>query len=209
LLPTQHSTAQHNTTQHNTTQHITAPHNSTQHNIPSHSFSTKGGERNYHSFLQLCAAAQSDARHDQNWLTSKQPEWQMRPAQQHKILSMSNCYDVPGIDDGQDFDEVCKSMMDLRFTEGEMQTIWGIVAGILHMGDVNFQKDDEGSKVQAGASETGLKKSAELLGADFAALQHALIIKEMELRGERMQIPLRMEQANGNRDALTKVQGTR
>lgn len=59
---------------------------------------------------------------------------------------------VDGISDEKDFEEVQNSMNILKFSEEEKHTVFKLVAGVLHFGNVKFKVDkketaEDGSSV--------------------------------------------------------------
>lgn len=149
------------------------------------------GERNYHVFFQLCASS---------WASS----FNLQGPAQYTFLNGSGCTTVDGMDDAQEFTDVVKAMDMLGFTEGDKRSIFAIVAACLHLGNVQFQAATGGADGSRVANAAPAAAGAQFLGVDPSVLQQALCFRTIEINGESTTIPLRLEQARDNRDALTK-----
>ncbi|KAH8096570.1 hypothetical protein JL720_3949 [Aureococcus anophagefferens] len=117
------------------------------------------------------------------------------------------CLEVRGIDDGADFDDVADATASLGFDDAQRSTVWGLVAGILKLGQVGFAAlggMSDGSAVDGGSAAV-LAEVAAHLGVDGAVLGDALTHRTLSIRGQDdMAVPLREAQALENRDALSK-----
>ncbi|KAM4875157.1 unconventional myosin-X [Thomomys bottae] len=86
----------------------------------------------------------------------------------------------------------------MQFSREEVREILRLLAGILHLGNIEF--------ITAGGAQvsfkTALGRSAELLGLDPAQLTDALTQRSMFLRGEEILTPLSVQQAIDSRDSL-------
>ena len=54
-----------------------------------------------------------------------------------------SCY-VDSINDAGDFEAVQRALDILNFSDEEKGAIWGIIAAILHLGNVSFKANDDG-----------------------------------------------------------------
>lgn len=54
-------------------------------------------------------------------------------------LSKSGCYDVEGLDDQKDFQEVLNAMKTVNISDKDQFNIFKIVSGILHLGNITFK----------------------------------------------------------------------
>jgi myosin-5 len=60
-----------------------------------------------------------------------------RDANKFEYLKKSQCTTVPSINDSADFQQVVQSLDTLGFSVEEKKTMWAILSGILHLGNVN------------------------------------------------------------------------
>lgn len=78
----------------------------------------------------------------------------------------------------------------MQFSKEEVREVLRLLAGILHLGNIEF--------ITAGGAQisfkTALGRSAELLGLDPTQLTDALTQRSMFLRGEEILTPLSVQQ---------------
>lgn len=86
----------------------------------------KPGERGFHIFYQLLA---SDYKHTLNLMSPSR----------YAYLNCSNCYTVDGVNDSKDFITLLAALRAVGVTEIEVESIMNVVAGILALGNINFQ----------------------------------------------------------------------
>lgn len=146
----------------------------------------------------------------------------------YAYTSLSNCLDVPGIDDTKDFDETIvsnpsfnlsqshtrysyglqRAMQVIGLTDYEQAEIFRNLATILWLGNVQFQEKDDGNSEIADTSVTDFV--GYLMEVDPALVQKALTTRVVETqrggrRGSVYDVPLNPAQANSGRDALAKA----
>uniref|UniRef100_A0A7S3YTA7 Uncharacterized protein n=1 Tax=Lotharella globosa TaxID=91324 RepID=A0A7S3YTA7_9EUKA len=150
-------------------------------------------ERNYHVFFQLCRGGPADLL--KSLKLSSDPG-------DYRYLQ-NGTFDVDGIDDKEEFNELTKSMRKLQFTDKEYNDVFKIVAGVMHLGNVEFQSTgDRKCAVKSGAS---LGNVAEMFGLDVKHLQKAITTRVFKSRGsEDIDIPLGKDEARSVTDALGK-----
>ncbi|KAH8048116.1 hypothetical protein JL722_12716 [Aureococcus anophagefferens] len=132
------------------------------------------GERGYHAFYQLLAHCHDDAAlcADLRLGAAVCDDW--------RYVNMSSAHEVPGIDDKRDYDDVATALRALSFSDDEGLSVWKVVAGLLHVGNVAFAAGpkDEATVADAAPLETG----SAVLGLDAAALREGLISKNIGTR---------------------------
>ena len=65
-------------------------------------------------------------------------------------MNKSGCTTIENVDDSEDYDRFKSSMQTLGFSGDEQETIFASLAAVLHLGNVNFKKNEgkgEGSVV--------------------------------------------------------------
>ncbi|XP_023095185.2 unconventional myosin-X isoform X3 [Felis catus] len=146
------------------------------------------GERNYHIFYALLAGLEHEQRE----------EFYLSVPENYHYLSQSGCVEDKTISDQESFREVITAMEVMQFSKEEVREILRLLAGVLHLGNIEF--------ITAGGAQvsfkTALGRSAELLGLDSAQLTDALTQRSMFLRGEEILTPLTVQQAEDSRDSL-------
>ncbi|TBU29834.1 P-loop containing nucleoside triphosphate hydrolase protein [Dichomitus squalens] len=155
-------------------------------------------ERNFHIFYQFTKAASNAQRE----------AYGLQGPEAYAYTSLSNCLDVPGIDDTQDFAETIKAMQVIGLSDYEQSEIFRMLAVILWLGNVQYSEKDDGNADVADTSVTDFV--AYLLEVDAALVQKAMTSRTMETqrggrRGSVYDVPLNPAQASSGRDALAKA----
>jgi myosin-1 len=121
----------------------------------------------------------------------------------YAYTSLSNCLDVPGIDDVKDFEETLvssachsssqssltlstsqRAMQIVGLTQHEQTEVFRMLAIILWLGNIQFAEDDSGNSVISDTNVTDFV--AYLMEVDPAVVQKAMTIKVVETqRGGR------------------------
>ncbi|KAK3255389.1 hypothetical protein CYMTET_35425, partial [Cymbomonas tetramitiformis] len=146
-------------------------------------------ERNYHIFYQLCSAP-ADLKQSLG----------LASAEEYTYLN-SNSTQIEGVDDAEEFRITKEAMRRIGVSNESMDSIWRCLAAILHLGNVQFAEQGQGSAIVAG----DWKKVAELLAVPADKLQDTLLL--VSKGGGRMSIyrsPMDPKAAASNRDALCK-----
>jgi chromosome segregation ATPase len=152
------------------------------------------GERNYHAFYYLCGAA---AEFPQFELGNGSPE-------DFHYLNQSGCTTFNGdaSSDKKDFKELREAFNTLQVPVEEQTDVFAIVAGILHMGNIDFAEGKgEKSKIK---NEEQLKKTARVLGVDVEGLRKRLLTRNITVENKVISKPLSAELAMANRDSIAK-----
>uniref|UniRef100_A0A8C0GB23 Myosin X n=1 Tax=Chelonoidis abingdonii TaxID=106734 RepID=A0A8C0GB23_CHEAB len=143
---------------------------------------------NYHIFYALLAGIEEEEK-DAFYLSV--PE-------HYHYLNQSGCVADKTINDKDSFKEVTTAMEVMQFSKEEVREVLRLLAGILHLGNIEF--------ITAGGAQvsfkTALGRSAELLGLDSTQLTEALTQRSMILRGEEILTPLSVQQAVDSRDSM-------
>uniref|UniRef100_U3IHW3 Myosin X n=1 Tax=Anas platyrhynchos platyrhynchos TaxID=8840 RepID=U3IHW3_ANAPP len=146
------------------------------------------GERNYHIFYALLAGVEE----------REKDAFYLSVPENYHYLNQSGCIADKTINDKDSFKEVITAMEVMQFSKEEVREVLRLLAGILHLGNVEF--------ITAGGAQvsfkTALGRSAELLGLDSTQLTEALTQRSMILRGEEILTPLSIQQAIDSRDSM-------
>lgn len=159
------------------------------------------GERNYHVFYQLLAASEEvKARVGLSGKTVKDFHYMVCDH------GGSKTSEIEGESDSVRFRATAHAL-SLIGLEAEQEQLWGILAGILHLGQVQFRGEegtsgDEEARIKEVASdESGggaLEQAAALLLGDeggAAALGKALTSRTVRTRTETYAVPMAPAQA--------------
>jgi len=153
-------------------------------------------ERNYHVFYQLCAARDS-------------PELQgMKLDHQDEFYytNQGGNPDIDRVDDLAEFSKLHESFRLLGFSEGDTNSIYKIMAGILHMGNVNILQqgrgDNECSTIKD--EDQALLDMCSLLEVEPTQMRQWLCHRKIVARTESYTKSMGLSQALQSRDALAK-----
>jgi len=153
-------------------------------------------ERNYHIFYQMLAGG----------FPELMEQCQLQGAHEYAYLAQSGCYEVSGIDDRKEFQEVIQAMNTIKMDGHEQWYIFTCLAAILQLGNVKLQGRDAPAQLGNG-SQYYLEMAAYLFGVDPASLMNAITHKTIQMGGRRasvVNVPQNADQATQIRDALAK-----
>lgn len=155
------------------------------------------GERNYHVFYQLLSASDTDP------VLSGQLKLQA-PELFH-FTSQSGVTNVDGISDDKDFDDMKNSMNILKFSSADQNTVFRIVAGVLHFGNVKFKVEKRSTEEDASSvlNTDVLAHAAAMWGCDAEMMLKFLTSRNIGTR-EVILVAYNINQAQDARDAMVK-----
>ncbi|KAK1426383.1 hypothetical protein QVD17_15054 [Tagetes erecta] len=153
-------------------------------------------ERSYHCFYMLCAAPPE--------VTEK---YKLGNPRTFRYLNQSNCYELSGVDESKEYLATNHAMGVVGISSDEQEAIFRVVAAILHLGNIEFNRGSEpdSSKPKDDKSRLHLKTAAELFMCDEIALQESFCQRVMVTRGESIKKSLDPNSAAISRDALAKI----
>nr|XP_034915316.1 myosin-9 isoform X3 [Populus alba] len=153
-------------------------------------------ERNYHCFYLLCAAPQEEIE-----------KYKLGNPKSFHYLNQSNCYELVGVSDAQEYITTRRAMDVVGINVKEQDAIFRVVAAILHLGNINFDKDEDidSAVVKDEQSLFHLQMTAELLMCDPLSLEDALCKRVMITPEEIIKRSLDPHAAAVSRDGLAKT----
>ncbi|RHY26374.1 hypothetical protein DYB32_007678 [Aphanomyces invadans] len=152
-------------------------------------------ERNYHIFYQLVA--------------SNAPRWRFPPHATFAYLNES-ADNAPFVLDGENdaarYVATREALTTIGMAEADQLALLDALAGILHVGQVTFtpKHDGEGDGSEAVMTSHAWTSTCALLGLDPTVLATSLCNRTVKARLEVYVVPLSMDQAQTNRDAMAK-----
>ena len=155
------------------------------------------GERGFHIFYQLIASKFKNTMKLQN-------------ANDYKYLNCSECFNVEGINDSEEFAQTSAALHSVGFHDDQLKQIFSIVAAILHLGNVTFKlmtrnDNKDGSEV---SNKVSLKIVAELLEINEIKLEYVLTHREIQTttqgRVDSVFTPQDPSQATERKDSLAR-----
>lgn len=154
-------------------------------------------ERNYHVFYELLSG-----------LTGEEKEkYGLQTAEKYFYLNQGGSCEIEGKNDGEDFRFLLAAMQVLGFTNEEQDTVFRILASVLHLGNIYFHRKQlkhgqEGVEI---GSDAEIRWSSHLLQLSVEGILKALTFRTTEARNERLMSPLNIDQALDARDAIAKA----
>eukprot|EP00927_Polykrikos_kofoidii_P073535 TRINITY_DN6956_c0_g2_i1.p1 TRINITY_DN6956_c0_g2~~TRINITY_DN6956_c0_g2_i1.p1 ORF type:complete len:2009 (+),score=324.79 TRINITY_DN6956_c0_g2_i1:72-6098(+) len=153
------------------------------------------GDRNYHIFFQLFRIGKD---------TAGFPDFQMGSPQDYRYLR-GGLTNVPGINDDEGLADTIQALDDLGITKEVQVQLFGVVKGILTLGNVDFVAGDSDAPLRLANDAEPARRAAEFLGVNLDELISCMIYKTRSVGGEEMKSPLSDEQAQAARDTLVRV----
>ncbi|CAM9396064.1 unnamed protein product, partial [Laminaria digitata] len=155
------------------------------------------GERNYHIFYQLVAGAdENPALRDRLMLDG---------CEAFSYLNQSGVTRIEGQVEEVDFDEVRNAMDTLLFSQQTKDTIWSVLAAVLHLGNICFtdKRNHDVDEVAKVANKDVLAFAANLVGCDPKLLTSCLTMRKLSTGN--VVVPYKVDEAGHTRDAMTKT----
>uniref|UniRef100_UPI00398E6FC2 myosin VIa isoform X2 n=1 Tax=Pristiophorus japonicus TaxID=55135 RepID=UPI00398E6FC2 len=185
-------------------------------------------ERNYHIFYRLCAGAPEEIRQKfhltspdnfrylnrgcTRYFANKESDKRILQNRKSPECLKEGSLKDPLLDDHGDFNRMCVAMKKIGLGDMEKLDLFRVVAGVLHLGNVDFEEagSTSGGCVLKNKSSQSLDHCAELLGLDGDDLRVSLTTRVMlttagGVKGTVIKVPLKVEQANNAREALAKA----
>lgn len=125
------------------------------------------------------------------------------------FLNIYLCDQVPTIDDKEWYGETVHAMDTMGFSQQEKDSVFQILGGILHFGNVSFVENKEGYADVDPQTQEELDLAANYFGCEPSILKSAILYRVITTGGAggRMSTynsPQNVDQAQGARDALSK-----
>ncbi|XP_049849334.1 myosin heavy chain IB-like [Schistocerca gregaria] len=154
------------------------------------------GERSFHVFYQMLSGCSPQEKQT----------LQITEPKDYYYLKQSECYTVEGTNDVEEHKEVIHSMNTVGITSTEQQSIYQMLAGVLHLGNIQFsEQNDKAVPVDMNVA----KKAAAIICCNGDALLHALTSRVITTgtgaTAETYNVPNNRIQAEAARDSLSKA----
>lgn len=162
------------------------------------------GERNYHVFYQLLRGANDEQKKE--WEFHEGLTQGLELPNYFHYTGQGGAPHPRGYSDEECLKETVEGMKGLGWPADTISSVLSIVAGILHLGQIQFEGQDmDGVNASVVADKKGLVTAARLMGVDVGMLETALTERLIYARGQEIRTKLIPERSNDARDALAKT----
>ncbi|XP_070579495.1 unconventional myosin-XV-like isoform X12 [Ptychodera flava] len=152
-------------------------------------------ERNYHVFYEMLAGLSPQER----------AKYGLHSADKYNYLNQGGSVRIEHKKDSEDFIRLVSAMEVLGFHPNEQETIFGILASVLHLGNVQLVYPKSGHETLIIENQSEIKLAAKFLQLPQESLERSVTYRLTETRDERILTPLTYEQAIDARDAIAKA----
>ncbi|CAF1642219.1 unnamed protein product [Rotaria magnacalcarata] len=175
-------------------------------------------EKNFHIFYYLCVDASARIRKSLQLNSPDTYHYLNQDCSQTKQLTKSYPQDTDfkceqlvsnlKLNDTNGFIKYDQIMNDIGISQEDKLNIYSILAGILHLGNINFEDDSEstqnGCKIIS-TNEQALIMTAQILHVDVHDLRNVLLARISMMENTIISVPLTVHEAEHVRDKLAKT----
>ncbi|KAJ1915867.1 Myosin type-2 heavy chain 1 [Mycoemilia scoparia] len=159
-------------------------------------------ERNYHIFYQLLAMAASGgggASSKYNGL-GLEDGWK---GFHYTRQGGDGCGEIPDVNDATEFERTCEAMSLIGINEKTQSNIFGLLAALLHMGNIEIKGNDRTGAI-VDEDDVAFNKAAELLQVDVSEFRKWMTKKQTKTGKDMIISNLNTDQATVVRDSVAK-----
>ncbi|KAJ9464362.1 Myosin-2 [Diplonema papillatum] len=153
------------------------------------------GERGYHAFYQLVAGASPEDKR----------RMQLGEVGDYRALNAGGAPSIAGVDDAEEYNLTREAMTVVGITKQEQDSIYNILAAILHLTNCAFKERDGKSFLSDADSRTVSFVCRDLLKIDAAVLLEDLTSTTKTVAGDTYTTSLDKDHATEQRDSLCKA----
>ncbi|KAK4397650.1 Myosin-15 [Sesamum angolense] len=175
-------------------------------------------ERNYHCFYQLCASGTDLSECVLSCCGLMHLEWcakrfhrcrnvQARSPSNFHYLNQSKIYELEGVSNAEEYVKTRRAMGIVGISDNEQEAIFRTLAGILHLGNVEFSpgREHDSSVIKDQKSNFHLQMAANLFRCDVNLLLFTLTTRSIQTYEGIIVKALDCNAAVAGRDALAKT----
>ncbi|XP_039154213.1 unconventional myosin-X isoform X1 [Drosophila simulans] len=155
------------------------------------------GERNYHIMYQLVAQGQKNI--------GIAKSFHLRPPEFYKYLNTSNSEKINMNIESKKFDAVTMAFTVLQIPQFVIDGVFKVLSSILWLGNIEFIDVDGEVTDFSRSDQEAISIISNLLGLSRCDFKKVLLIRQINVRGNVTEIPLKIKEALENRHALAKA----
>ena len=173
------------------------------------------GERNYHTFYQVCTAFTKavDGVYDFPQILEAAECNPMKidlskfgTSDEYCYLTKSSCSRLARVDDLEEFELTIRAMQTIGVPPEEIQAVYNVVNAVLRLGNLEFAPHpDSSDQSTLRSGREDIEVVASLLGVEVDTLVAALCIRTIRMKSEVYKKPLTLSQSEDTRDALARA----
>lgn len=131
--------------------------------------------------------------------------YMVEDASKYSYLNQSGCTTLDGVDDAEKFDALRLAFEVLQIPTDKIDGIFSVISAILWLGNISF-KDNENETADFTADDLSIIDTcAQLLGLEVEELNQVFLMRQINIRGNVTEIPLKFNEAKENRHAMAKA----
>ena len=164
------------------------------------------GERNYHIFYQLLRGASEEEKHKYEFDDGDTGGMEL-PMYYH-FTGQGGAPHLREFTDESGLEYTLKAMKNLGWTKETIDSVLSLVAGIIHLGQISFDKtmdEESGLEIATIGDMYKVELASRLLGVDTEKMTIALTERVIVARGQEIKTKLTVDKAVDARDALAKT----
>ncbi|XP_011270021.1 hypothetical protein CAOG_08449, partial [Capsaspora owczarzaki ATCC 30864] len=153
-------------------------------------------ERNYHIFYEMLAGMEPD----------ELAKLKLGDAKQYYYLNQGGNTKVDNKDDAEEYFLCTRAMEVMGFTAEEVESVFKVLAAVLHLGNMTFEKTSVGGMDASTVKNPDVTRfAASLISVKPDGLVHSSTHRTNVTRGEAITSPLSADASADKRDALSKA----
>ncbi len=129
----------------------------------------------------------------------------LKPAPFYNYLNQSGCVKLDGVDDADKFDALRLAFEVVQIPPEIIEGILSTLSAILWLGNLKFADTDHEDATLDPQDAELIENISKLLGLEFEDMKQVFLLRQINIRGNVTEIPLKFNEAKENRHAMGKA----